>query len=77
MTIGASYGDAMLAGDGARLVGVDARWNAPAEMLQPDGQARARYDELYQVYRSLYPATREHAHAMARVQEDAAGPTPG
>lgn len=76
VTIGASYGDAMLAGDGAGLVAADTRWNPPAETLQPDGQARARYDELYRVYRSLYPATREHAHALARVQEDAAGSTP-
>ena len=72
VTIGASYGDAMLAGDGAGLVAAGARWNAPAETLQPNAQARARYDELYQLYRSLYPATREHAHAIARLQEEAA-----
>lgn len=77
VTIGASYGDAMLAGDGTGLVAVDARWNAPAETIAPDPQARARYDELYRIYRSLYPATREQAHALARVQEDAAGSSPG
>jgi xylulokinase len=76
VTIGASYGDAMLAGDGTGLVAVDARWNAPAETLAPDPQARARYDELYRIYRSLYPATREQAHALARVQEEVAGSTP-
>jgi xylulokinase len=70
VTIGASYGDAMLAGDGASLVAPEARWNAPAETLQPDPGARARYDELYEVYRSLYPATLEQAHAVARLQED-------
>ncbi len=72
VTIGASYGDAMLAGDGAGLVAAAARWNAPAETLQPNARARARYDELYQVYRSLYPATREHAHTIARLQQDTA-----
>ncbi len=77
VTIGASYGDAMLAGDGAGMVAADARWNAPAETLQPDARARARYDELYRVYRSLYPATREQAHALARVQEEGAGSIPG
>lgn len=77
VTIGASYGDAMLAGDGTGLVAGDARWNAPAETIAPDPQARARYDELYRIYRSLYPATREQAHALARVQEDAAGSSPG
>jgi len=70
VTIGASYGDAMLAGDGVGLVAADARWNAPAETLTPDDRAGARYDELYRVYRSLYPATREQAHALARVQEE-------
>jgi xylulokinase len=57
---------------GAGLVAADARWNAPGETLRPDARARARYDELYRVYRSLYPATREQAHALARVQEDTA-----
>ena len=77
VTIGASYGDAMLAGVGAGPVAAEARWNAPVETLQPNTQARARYDELYRVYRSLYPATREHAHALARLQEDGAGSPPG
>jgi xylulokinase len=73
VTIGASYGDAMLAGDGSGLVASDARWNAPAATLEPDSRARAGYDELYELYRSLYPATREQAHAIARLQEEAAG----
>lgn len=73
VTIGASYGDAMLAGGAVGLVSADVRWNAPAETLVPDGRARARYDELYRIYRSLYPATSEHAHAIARLQDDSAG----
>lgn len=72
VTIGASFGDAMLAGRGVGLVAADARWNAPAETLVPDGRSGARYDELYRVYRSLYPATRDQAHALARVQEETA-----
>ena len=72
VTIGASFGDAMLAGGGSGLVAADVRWNAPAETLVPDHGARARYDELYRVYRSLYPATVEQAHAIARVQEETA-----
>ena len=72
VTIGASFGDSMLAGRGAGLVARDARWNEPAETLVPDDRARARYDELYRVYRSLYPATRAQAHAIARVQEETA-----
>lgn len=70
VTIGASYGDAMLAGHGTGLVAAEARWNAPAETLEPDTRSRARYDELYKIYRSLYPATREQAHAITRLQDD-------
>jgi len=66
VTIGASFGDALLAGGAVGLVGTDARWNAPAETLVPDDTARRRYDELYGIYRSLYPATSEQAHALAR-----------
>ncbi|HUQ78535.1 MAG TPA: FGGY-family carbohydrate kinase [Patescibacteria group bacterium] len=71
ITIGASYGDAMLAGDGAGLVADSRAWNAPARTLQPDPRARAGYDDLYRVYRSLYPATSDLAHAIARLQEGA------
>ena len=75
VTIGASYGDAMLAGRGIGLVAADVRWNAPADTLVPDGRAGARYAELYRIYRALYPATRELAHAIARVQVETAAAT--
>ena len=68
VTIGASYGDALMAGRGSGLVPRDTRWNEPADSLEPDLRARATYEALYRVYRELYPATREQAHALARVQ---------
>ncbi len=68
VTIGASYGDAMLAGAAVGLVPADARWNLPAETLVPDARVAARYEQLYGIYRSLYPATREAAHSIARMQ---------
>lgn len=74
ITIGASYGDAMLAADGAGVVADSRPWNAPAVTLQPAPQARAVYDELYRIYRSLYPATAPQAHAIARHQEAAPAP---
>jgi xylulokinase len=67
-----NFGDAMLADGGSGLVAADVRWNAPAETLVPDDRARGRYDELYRVYRSLYPATVEQAHAVARISEKTA-----
>jgi len=72
VTIGASFGDAMLAGRGVGLVPPDRLWSTPTETLVPDDRAAARYDELYRVYRLLYPATVEQAHDIARVQEETA-----
>ncbi|NLU68124.1 FGGY-family carbohydrate kinase [Streptomyces sp. HNM0574] len=66
-SIGASYGGALLA---AQLVGdasVDA-WNPVAERVVPDPDATARYDELYALYRELYPASAGVVHALARWQ---------
>ena len=77
VTIGASYGDALMAGRGAGLVSPGARWNAPADQLEPDPGTAATYDALYRVYRDLYPATRDAAHALARVQEASAAADAG
>jgi xylulokinase len=70
-TIGAAYGDAMLA---AMAVGRRdaATWNGAAGLIEPDPSTASLYDELYGVYRSLYPATVEQAHTLAAVQERAA-----
>ena len=66
-TVGASYGGAMLA---ARLAhGTDtSSWNRADHRCEPDPAHRERYDELYALYRELYPATREIAHSLARLQ---------
>ena len=67
-TIGAAYGDAMLA---AMAIGRPeaANWNRAAALIEPDPSTKSLYDELYGVYRSLYPATLEQAHTLAAVQE--------
>lgn len=67
-TVGASYGGAMLA---ARLAhGADtSAWNRTDHRCVPDPAHRARYDELYGLYRELYPATRDITHALARMQQ--------
>ncbi|GAA0263427.1 FGGY-family carbohydrate kinase [Cryptosporangium japonicum] len=64
-TIGASYGDALLAGLGTGLVTDASGWNPIVSVVQPDPGAAARYDELYRLYRELYPATRHTAHRLA------------
>lgn len=66
--VGASYGGSMLA---ARLAhGTDvSSWNPADHEIVPDPARRERYDELYRLYRDLYPATSEIAHALAAMQE--------
>lgn len=66
-TIGASYGAALLA---ARIDGspdIDT-WNPPAHRVQPDPEARTRYDRLYKLYRDFYTSTMEIAHQLASEQ---------
>ncbi|MFJ9123969.1 FGGY-family carbohydrate kinase [Streptomyces sp. NPDC102340] len=67
-SVGASYGGALLA---AQLVTDDARiddWNPVAERLDPRPEVTARYDELYALYRDLYPASAGVTHALADLQ---------
>ena len=67
-TIGASYGDALLAAMAAGLADQDTRWNAPAAVVEPRAEHAEVYDRLYGIYRSLYPATREAMHQLADMQ---------
>ena len=68
-TIGASYGDALLAGQGAGLVEPGTDWARPAARIEPVAERAELYDESYALYRELYPATRAIAHALAARQE--------
>ncbi|MBF8192531.1 FGGY-family carbohydrate kinase [Nonomuraea sp. K274] len=62
-TVGAAYGDAMLA---ARASGVPSDgWNPLASLVEPDPKAAADYDRLYALYRDLYHSTSHLAHALA------------
>jgi xylulokinase len=67
-TIGASYGDALLAARSVDLVEPDADWSRIAATVEPKEENRKVYDELYEIYRDLYPATREQMHALAGMQ---------
>jgi xylulokinase len=66
--IGASYGDALLAGIAADLVETDADWSRIVETVEPDPSQQEVYDELYTIYRDLYPATRDQAHTLTDIQ---------
>ncbi len=67
--IGASYGDAFLAGIGAGLfrgTGEVRRWVQPGRSVRPDAGARAVYDGSYRIYRELY---RRNASLMRELGE--------
>lgn len=67
-TIGASYGDALLAGIASGLVDPDTDWTEISDTVEPDPRNREVYEELYALYKDLYPATRDIAHALSAIQ---------
>lgn len=68
-TIGASYGDALLAAIGTGLLPPDTDWARMNQRVRPDVRHRDLYAELYGGYARLYEATREEVHRLAAVQE--------
>lgn len=72
-TVGAAYGDAILAATGSGVVteaDTDA-WNPVDHVVEPDPATAETYDRLYALYRDLYPATTDVTHALAALQRDA------
>jgi xylulokinase len=57
-TIGASYGDALLAAAAAGLVPADRDWTKIAGTVVPRPEVAGLYDHRYSVYRDLFSATR-------------------
>jgi xylulokinase len=72
VTIGASYGDALMAAVGIGAVAPDSDWMQAGSLVEPKADFSGPYGEMYQTYCSLYPLNREHMHALARLQTDAA-----
>jgi len=67
-TIGASYGDALLAAIGTGLVPAETDWSSAGTVLVPDQVARELYEPMYENFLSLYPATRTNVHRLADIQ---------
>ena len=67
-TIGASYGAAYLAAGTVAEVRIS-EWNPPARTVHPNPAVSADYEELYDLYLRLYPATQDIAHALAGREE--------
>jgi xylulokinase len=72
-TIGASYGDARLAGLAVGRIDWGDPWNAAATSVEPNPHLASIYDGLYETYRRLYPQLRDTMHHLARIQLDGAG----
>lgn len=68
-TIGAAYGDCLLAARAVGLAEADTNWSRIVGTVEPDENNREVYDELYGIYRDLYPATRDATHALASLQK--------
>ena len=71
--IGASYGDALLAGIGVGLLPADTDWATIEREITPDPRNRERYEELFATWAQLYPATREQVHRLAAADSYSAG----
>jgi xylulokinase len=64
-TIGASYGDAHLAGLVSGRTNRDTNWAQIRSRIEPNSQLRDTYDRGFSRYLALYEATREVVHALA------------
>lgn len=73
-TIGASYGAAYLAAASVLDVSIS-NWNPTRRICQPSPRSRDAYGELYELYRDLYPVTRDISHTLARRQRELASNT--
>jgi len=76
-TIGASYGDAFLAGLAAGLVpdadALHRDWVRVASVVEPDAATAAVYDDVYAIYRSLYDHAKTDLHALADLADRGRG----
>lgn len=68
--IGASYGDAFLAGIGIGMFNSTAeaaRWVKIKRVVQPDPEAHVLYREVHRIYRDLYAQTAESMHRLSQL----------
>ena len=70
-TIGAAYGDAYIAGMAAGIFSdwreLQDAWVKIERRVQPKRDAKAIYDELYQLYRDLYRDNRQHMRRLSQL----------
>jgi xylulokinase len=72
-TLGAAYGDALLAGIGTGVLAPDTDWTRPGREITPSESSRDLYDDLFELYGQLYTQTADVVHRLALL----AGADPG
>jgi xylulokinase len=74
-TIGASYGDAFLAGVASGIIpdrdAITREWVKVARTVEPSPAMRDVYEQYHQIYRSLYRSTRDEMHRLAELGQQA------
>ncbi|WP_263251068.1 FGGY-family carbohydrate kinase [Saccharopolyspora rosea] len=70
-TVGAAYGDALLAGVGTGTAVDPDGWNPVTETVRPNPVNTERYDAFYRHYRDLYESTVRIQHFLAEQQRAA------
>jgi xylulokinase len=72
-TIGASYGDAFLAGLASGVIPdaslLEEQWVRIASVVEPDPAVSAGYQPIFEAFRALYSETRDTIHTLARSAE--------
>jgi xylulokinase len=68
VTVGASYGDALLAGIGSGLVPAETDWTRVRREIVPDPAASESYAEMYELYLQLHRSTIAISHRLAEIQ---------
>jgi xylulokinase len=66
--IGASYGDAFMAGLGVNVFNdydVISKWVRMKHVIQPRPEHKQVYDEYFKIYQALYPATKPIMHQIS------------
>lgn len=73
-TIGASYGDAFIAGLASGIIpdisALETDWVNIVGTVEPNPATKPVYDEMYGIYRDLYPRNRDAMHNLARIASD-------
>ncbi|MGI8483310.1 MAG: FGGY-family carbohydrate kinase [Thermomicrobiales bacterium] len=77
-TIGASYGDAFLAGLGTGIIDnsgvLNAQWVRIARQIEPNPAMAEVYDQTYAIYRNLYEHAKDDLHALHRLDLGSSAP---